>query len=101
MAKVYKYYNRNPDNARISDCVCRAISTATGLNYEAVNNLLSLVSESFNCNKLCIHCYNNLLEKILCYRCIYCDDGETVEDIARMYPRDRILVRIEGHLTCI
>ena len=43
----------------------------------------------------------NLLEKILCYKRITCYDHETVEDIARKFPRDKILVRIESHLTCI
>ena len=37
MGNVYKYYNRNPNNDKIGDCVCRAISTATGLNYKAVD----------------------------------------------------------------
>ena len=101
MAKVYKYYNRNPNNDRISDCVCRAISTATGLNYDAVDNLLELTADNYGCDKLCLCCYHNLLEGILCYERITCKRDETVEDIAKRYPRDTILVRIDAHLTCI
>ena len=101
MAKVYKYYNHNPDNKKASDCVCRAISTATGLNYDAVNTLLNITARLYDCDKLCVCCYHNLLEKILKYEKHICKDDETVEDIAREFPRDSIIVRIEGHLTCI
>ena len=101
MGKLYKYYNRNPNNDKIGDCVCRAISTATGLNYKAVSNLLSLTADAYDCEKLCLCCYHNLLEKILCYKRVTCYQDETVEDIARKYPRDTILVRIDAHLTSI
>lgn len=95
----YKYYNRNPWQEETEDCVCRAISTATGLNYEAINNLLELTAYNFGCDKLCVCCYNNLLEKVLCYQKISCTNGETVEDIAREFPQDKMIIRIEGHLT--
>lgn len=101
MPNSYKYYNRNPNNDIEGDCVCRAISTATDLQYEAVNNLLELTAMAHDCDKLCVCCYNNLLEKILCYKRIDCFKYETVEDIARQFPRDKILVRINSHLTCV
>ena len=101
MAKIYKYYNRNPNNDKLGDCVCRAISTATGLSYQAVDNLLQLTADEYDCDKLCVCCYHNLLDNILCYERITCKRFETVEDIARLHPRDTILARIEGHLTCI
>ena len=34
--KYFHYYNRNPKNRITSDCVVRAISTATGIPYETV-----------------------------------------------------------------
>lgn len=95
----YRYYNRNPDGMHLEDCVCRAISTATGLNYEAVDRLLSLTAECYLCDKLCVCCYHNLLEDILGYRRHTCHNGETVEDIARQHPHDKILIRINSHLT--
>lgn len=96
---AYKYYNRNPDGKLLEDCVCRAISTATGLNYEAVNNLLELTADCYECDKLCVCCYHNLLEDILGYERIDCELGETVQEIAQQHPCDKILIRIEGHLT--
>lgn len=99
MKSRYKYYNHNPDGKHMEDCVCRAISTATGLNYEAVNNLLTLTADSYSCDKLCVCCYHNLLEDILGYTRYDCEHGELVEDLAYMYPHDKLIIRIQGHLT--
>lgn len=99
MKNNYKYYNRNPDFEHKEDCVCRAISTATGLNYEAVDRLLELTAGEYQCDKLCVCCYHNLLEDVLGYSRISCASGETVEDIARAFPRDKVIIRIKAHLT--
>lgn len=97
---MYMYYNRNIDDLRIEDCVCRAISTATNLKYEAVEKLLDISADLFGCDKLNMPCYNNLLSNILCYRQRFCYSGETVEEIADRYPNDNVLMRLDGHLTC-
>lgn len=97
----FKYYNRNPDRVHTKDCVCRAISTVTGLYYDAVDNLLSMVAEDFECEELCVCCYNNLLEHVLCYPKIDCDYTKTVKEIAMEYPRNKVIVRVDAHLTAI
>lgn len=99
MPKRYKYYNHNPDNLRLKDCVCRAISTATGLCYEAIDNLLELTSKVYGCDKLCVCCYSNLLEDVLCYTRQECHFRKTVEDIATEYPRNKVIIRVDAHLT--
>lgn len=101
MGSVYKYYNANPDNDIRNDCVCKAISLATGLNYDGVDNLLKLTANVYDCDKLCVCCYHNLLDNILCYERVDCNYSKTVEQIAKRYKRDTIIVRIKGHLTCI
>ena len=83
----------------MEDCVCRAISTATGLNYKAVDKLLAMTADCYVCDKLCVCCYHNLLEDILGYKRYTCYDNETVEDIARRYPNDKVIIRIDAHLT--
>lgn len=95
----YKYYNRNPSRVHTTDCVCRAISTATGLCYEAVNNLLELTASEYKCDKLCICCYHNLLDDVLCYHRMYCDFKETVEEVASKYPKNTLIIRVQEHLT--
>lgn len=99
MPDRFKYYNHNPDNLRIKDCVCRAISTATGLRYEAVNNLLTHTSERYDCDKLCVCCYRRLMEDILCYDRYDCGFAKTVEQIAEEHPRDKVVIRVDAHLT--
>ena len=99
MASRYKYYNHNPDNLEIKDCVCRAISTATGLCYEAVDNLLDLTAREYVCDKLCVCCYSNLLEDVLCYCRVECNFKKTVSDIASEYPRNKVIIRVREHLT--
>jgi hypothetical protein len=95
----YKYYNRNPDNRHIQDCVCRAISTATGLGYDAVNNLLEITSSEYDCEKLCVCCYNYLLEDVLCYTRKDCNFKKTVEEVVSEHPRNKLIIRVDAHLT--
>lgn len=94
------YRNVNPDNESINDCVTRAISTATGLKYHAVENLLVLSANKFGCDPFVMSCYQNLLEKVLCYRVHECHSDETVADIAKRYKHHKVLIRIDQHLTC-
>lgn len=95
----YRYYNRNPYDIHISDCVCRAISTATNLKYEAVDNLLELTAEENGCDKLCVCCYENLLTGTLCYHCIDCNFDKTVTEVAKAYPNNTLIIRVDKHLT--
>ncbi len=97
---VYRFYNRRKDGKELEDCVTRAISTATDLKYNAVRNLLKLSADKFDCDELCVCCYHYLLEDLLCYNVYDCTNGERVEDLARAFPDERLIIRIEGHLTC-
>lgn len=99
MAMTFEYYNRRPDGKRKEDCVCRAISTTTGLKYEAVDKLLEMSASDYSCDKLCVCCYHHLLEDILCYNVKYCMSGETVREVAKDYPHYKLCVRVDGHLT--
>ena len=94
------YYNANPKKDVTEDCVIRAIKTAVGLNYYAVDNLLDLVADTYNCDKFCVCCYHNLLDGVLEYPVIYCDNKETVGSVCAQYPNNKLIIRIEGHLTC-
>lgn len=96
---MYKYYNANPDNKTEKDCVCRAIKAATGLKYEVVDKLLDLVAELGRCDKLCVDCYHTLLENIFGYKCFYPRKRVTVEDVAKRFCNDTVIMRVDGHLT--
>ena len=99
MTDRYEYYNRNPEGLHLQDCVGRAISSATNLRYEAIDKLLGLVAKEHGCERLHVCCYDNLLEDILGYPRFNCFYKQTVEQIASKHPRNRLIIRVEGHLT--
>ena len=100
MTNDYRYHNANPSKIKAKDCVCKAINIATGLKYEAVNNLLDLTAYINDCDKLCVNCYDNLLTRTLCYQRVDNHYRNTVRDICKFYPDNTLIIRIKGHLTC-
>lgn len=96
----YIYYNQNPDGNKENDCVTRAISLASGIKYTEVRKKLFYTSRLLNCEKLCVCCYEHLLEDVLKYEPIQCD-GLTVEEFADLYPQGTYLVRMNGHISTI
>lgn len=100
MIDRYEFYNRNPDGAFEEDCVCRAISMATGLKYRAVNNLLTLSADYNDCDRLCVCCYRHLLDDVLELNGYDCDFKRTVYEVAKRHKDQKLIIRVEGHLTC-
>lgn len=96
---VYRYYNRRPDGGHFEDCVCRAISTATGLKYESVAKLLDLTADYYGCDKLYVGCYSHLLSEVLGYDKFYCREPITVKHLVNSYKDKRLIIRVQGHLT--
>lgn len=97
---MYRFYNRNPDGKREEDCVCRAISTALGIPYRAAGRLLDLVAEVEGCETLCVCCYHSLLEDVFGLPVRYVDFEETVGEVSKRNRGRKLLIRVEGHLTC-
>ena len=96
----YKYLNLNPLGFREEDCVCRAISLASGYSYAQIKDKLYYVSQLLECEELCICCYHHLLDDVFKYDRLDCQ-GMTVEEVANLFPNGTLLCRLEGHLTCI
>lgn len=94
----YKFYNANPLGELEQDCVCRAISTATNIDYRKIEHKLQLIGELFECEKLCVCCYHHLLEAVFGLKPKFAN-GKTVREVAKSYPNDILIIRIEGHLT--
>ena len=96
---MFRYFNRNPHKREEEDCVCRAISTALALPYQTAERLLTMSAEVNECDSLCVCCYHFLLEDIFGLPCRLAD-GETVGELAECYKFNKLLIRIDGHLTC-
>lgn len=97
---AFKYVNVNPSGAKTDDCVTRAISLASGLDYYEVQEKLVLTSKLFGCDRLTRSCYQNLLEYVLGYTPVYCR-GMTVDEFCYEYPYGTYLIRMKGHITCV
>ena len=93
------HYNANPWGLNEEDCVTRAISAALDIKYVAAGKLLELIADYHGCDKLCVCCYHRLLEDVFGLEPIYCD-GERVGAIASAHRGRKLLIRIDGHLTC-
>lgn len=94
------YYNRNPDGQKASDCVTRAISLGSGLNYSDVRQKLYHSSKLFDCDKLDVNCYCHLLEDVLKFPQVE-TYGMSVGEFADTHPYGIYLVRMEGHISTI
>lgn len=99
MSQDFVYYNENPYRIEESDCVCRAICKALDLEYPTVEELLKMSAKYNGCDILCVECYRHLLEDVFKLPVRYADNYERVIDIAKQFPNNKVLVRIEGHLT--
>lgn len=96
----FKYLNVNPLSLKEEDCVTRAISTATGHSYAAIQDKLYYISELLECDRLCVCCYQHLLDDVFKFERLPVRNN-TVGEVAEMYDDCILLVRIEGHLTCV
>lgn len=95
---MFVYHNSNPNGYHIPDCVIRAISTATGLSYYDVIYKLKLNSIIYQCDELCVRCYEKLLDYDFNLP-HYNGDGVLAEYIAMDFPNDILIIRMEGHLS--
>lgn len=96
----FVYYNRNPDGSKENDCVTRAISLATGLDYPSVRKKLYHTAELLDCEKLCVCCYKHLIEDVFKCMRVSCDNL-SVGEFADIYPYGTYLVRVDGHISTI
>lgn len=72
---------------------------ASGIPYNAVNKLLQIVAKENDCDELCVCCYHHLLEDVLGYTVMFPKEHKRVEDVAKDYSNNVLIVRIDGHLT--
>lgn len=96
---AFKYLNLNPLSLKEEDCVTRAIALASGYSYAEIQDKLYYISRLLECEKLCVCCYQHLLDDVFKYERVPCI-GMTVEEVSTKYKDEILLIRIDGHLTC-
>ncbi|MBR6515923.1 MAG: hypothetical protein IKT40_03615 [Bacilli bacterium] len=94
----YRYYNLNPEGNHIPDCVIRAITLALNLPYAETVKRLQNNGDYYGCNLLNKECYEKLLD-IDFNLPHYISRNKTVEEVAKDFPDDVLLIRMDGHLT--
>lgn len=99
MSKDFVYHNVNPYRIEESDCVCRALKKALNLEYDTVQEMLKMSAAYNHCDTLCVDCYRHLIENVFKLPVRYPEKFEKVIDIAKAYENNKVLIRIEGHLT--
>lgn len=99
MTNRFRYYNRRPDGKHEQDCVCRAISTATGIKYSTIAKLLKMTASEYACDELVFGCYSHLLSDIFGYQRFCVNDVITVDELVQAYSDKRLIIRVDGHLT--
>lgn len=98
----FVYYNNNPLGIEEEDCVTRAITLASGnLSYNEITKKLNLTAQLLECEKLCVCCYDFLIEKVLGFPRVEIERGMTVADFAEQHPRGVYLLRMEQHITTL
>ena len=51
------------------------------------------------CECLTLECYSHLLTDVFGLPIRYCENWERVGEIAKMFPNNKVLIRMEGHLS--
>lgn len=95
---MFKYHNENPNGYKIPDCVIRAITGTTGIDYYQVVKMLYHNGEQLNCETLNVKCYEKLLDNDFNLP-HYVSFGKTAEQVANDFPDNTLLLRMNGHLS--
>lgn len=96
----FVYWNENPDGEHIGDCVTRAITFATGLPYEKVQEKLYYCGKLLECDALCVDCYDFLLTKYFEFASVDAQ-GCTLDEFGSKYTNGLYLVRSRGHISAL
>lgn len=100
MEDSFIFLNVNPLGLKEQDCVIRAISLATGVEYQEVIDLLVKTGYSQSCESLCVCCYSYLLNDYFKFKKIEVKN-QTAKDLAKIHPYGIYLIRMDGHLSTL
>ena len=100
----YRFYNPNPMNKRIGDCVIRAVSKVTNQNWRDTYMALALKGLELCDLPSANHVWGSYLHDIRFHRKIisnFCPDCYTIEDFCRDYPIGTYLLATDGHVVAV
>lgn len=95
---MYKYYNANPYNRNISDCVIRSLSVLTNRPWNDVYNELSYLAGDVGLMFDRVEFVEDYLDDRYSRECHY---SKTVEEFAKEHPYGKYAVTMDNHITAI
>lgn len=96
----FVHYNQNDDKIKRNDCVTRAISLASGIDYSIIRKKLRYTARLLDCCKLCVSCYEFLIREVLGGVPKNCE-GMTINEFAELHPYGTYLLRMDGHISTL
>ena len=100
----YVYYNPNPNGKNVGDCVIRAISKATNMDWESVYTGICVTGYSM-CDMPSANCVwgaylrdKGFVRDIVPNECPEC---YSVADFAREHPQGTYILALTGHVVCV
>lgn len=95
---MYRYYNANPHNNNVSDCVIRAISVAQDRTWDDVYEELSDIAQ----DKGMLFDDVNFVEQYLDQRYKrQCHYSKTIKEFMDEFPCGKFLITMPGHITVV
>jgi hypothetical protein len=95
---MYKYYNANPRDLLIDDCVIRSISVAEGISWNECQRKLSDLANEEAMLLNDVEFVENYLDERYPRKCI---KNMTIGEFCRNCPRGHFVVTTRGHITAI
>jgi hypothetical protein len=99
---IYQYHNPHPDNKDVGDCVKRAITICSGLEYQTVQKELNRYKKITNAKKFSEN--KNWLpyvEKVLKWKKLTGFNNLKVGEFAKTHPTGTYLISVRKHLTTV
>lgn len=101
---MFRYYNPNPRHNNVGDCTIRALTMATGKDWESVYAGVTAMGFYLADMPSANHVWGAYLKKQGFSRHIVDDhekDVYTVEDFCKDNPRGLYVLGMDGHVVCI
>jgi len=100
---IYKFNNPHPNGKLVSDCVKRAITICSGLDYNTVQTLLNIYKRNVTKTKKINEDKNwtPYVEKVLGWKKINGFLNMKVGEFAKEHPEGVYLISVRKHLTAV
>ena len=102
---MYVFENLHPQNKRVGDCVKRALTKATGENYNEISKQLNRIKrelgeKSYNSNKVWKEFIKRKGWQEMTFQAVKGESRENGNSFCRHFKNGTYVLRMAKHLTC-